>query len=77
MQTLWWLLDQEKFIDEIKKEGFNSIKFKEDSHIKKTSGDSSAHTYLVFNPQDIIVKSDANSKIKTLEDLLDYLNSSG
>lgn len=68
---MFWLADQKEFIDKIKTEGYDSIKFKESSATKKALGvaKSDANTYMVFDPDKIKIK----KGVKTFRDLVEYL----
>lgn len=73
IRDIWKLLDQAEFVKAIKEAGYNTVRFKEEGHIKKGSGDAGASTYLVFDPNDILVKSPKNNKIQDLDDLVQHL----
>ena len=59
----FWILDKPEIITMIKNLGYNGVKFKESNSIKKLSG-SDGHTYLIFDPDSIIIKEKDGMTIK-------------
>jgi len=67
---IWWLLDRKSFVEGLKKEGYDSVKFKETKEVRKAGGDG--NTYCIFDPKNIKIISSKNNKINNLEDLFNY-----
>jgi len=73
-RDLWWLLDQDRFIDAIKSMGFNGVKFREGQD--NSYGPSvSSMTYLMFNPEDLKMRNLENDKIRDLPTLWQHIKS--
>ncbi len=52
----WWLLDVPEFVNELKKEGFTGVKFRESMAVRRSANSGTdTHTYLIFNPNDILL----------------------
>lgn len=70
----WWLLDQKEFISLLKSKGYQGVKFKEAPSVLKQAGTSEAHTYLIFDPDKIMVEK-GHTQLTTFTDLYDHFKS--
>lgn len=74
---IWQLMDT-SFVDSIKEYGYNAVHFYESpsvqNAIKKEYHTNTLDTYLVFSPNDIIIINKENDILKTLDDLIEYIN---
>lgn len=76
---VWWLLDQPLFVNQIKEMRFTGVKFKESHSIQKQVSKNynisgPGNTYLIFNPQSILIKNNKNDLIKDIDGLYEYLS---
>jgi hypothetical protein len=68
---IWWLLDQDEFIDAIKSMGYDGVKFKEG---KGRYGPSvSSLTYLMFHPDQLKMKKLDTAKVNSRATLWQYI----
>jgi len=68
---LWWLLDQREFVDFLKSKGYAGVIFDELRSIRKEAGDTSAKTYMIFDPKQIKIKH--KDVVVTVKDFYEYL----
>ena len=60
----WWkLLDIPEFVNAIKSLGYTGVKFRESYVTRKESSDANAYTYMVFDPNSILVQKPFNIKL--------------
>lgn len=68
---IWWLLDQDEFVEAIKAMGYDGVKFREG---KGRYGPSvSSLTYFMFNPEGLKIKDPANDTVRTRNDLWNHI----
>jgi len=73
-KDVWKLLDMPDFTKTVKTEGYDTVRFKEEPHVNKASGEASSHTYMVFDPANIILRNnEKNYKITSLQDVWEHL----
>jgi hypothetical protein len=58
MKDWWWLVDRKPFIDAIKAEGYTGVLFQEEVSVRKSANAFDGHTYFIFDPATIHVKTE-------------------
>lgn len=74
---VFWLLDQPEFISAIKQMGYTSVRFKEAQSTRRDANTkahiSSGTTIMVLDPRLLVVKSQQNDTLKTLDDVWNHV----
>lgn len=58
MRDWWWLVDRKPFVDAIKAEGYTGVRFQEDVAVRRSANAFDGHTYFIFDPTTIHIKTD-------------------
>lgn len=70
---IWLLLDMPEFVDFLKSLGYDVVKFKESFSTRKQS-DKNAFSYLIFDPNNLVIKSAKNDLLSDFDSICKYLN---